>query len=439
MKKKIIIAVIVLVVVVAAVLLLTLSKKKGAEQYQFTKVERGNLEAKVSSTGILNPVMTVQVGTQVSGIVSKLYTDFNKTVKKGDLIAQLDKSVLMISEIDAANGLERAKLQLFQNELDYKRTKTLFEQKLKTQSDMDTAEFNLKTAQSNLKSQENNLKKARINLDYADIYAPIDGTVVSRNIDQGQTVAANFSAPTLYLIANDLSKMQILANVDEGDIGQIKEGLDARFTVQAYPNRTFTGVVQQIRLQPTTVSNVVNYTVVINVANEDHVLMPGMTATIDFILGKATNVLKVANAALRIRPTPDMIALMRKNFEGHTRPDGARANGQGADNQAQSGERRNAQPAAGQGTDQRGGFAGMLMGQGNGQGNSRRPRDFAAIWYLDEKGNLKVMMVKTGLTDGQMTEIKSDKLTEGMTVIKSLLDTGNSPFGPQQGMPRMRF
>jgi HlyD family secretion protein len=216
--------------------------------------------------------------------------------------------------------------------------------------------------------------------------------------------------------------MQILANVDESDIGLIKDGQEVRFTVQAQPNRTFAGSVSQIRLEPTTVNNVVNYTVVINVANEEGLLLPGMTATIDFIVGQAKNVLRVSNAALRIKPTEDMLAMLRKEFAARmgSRPGGAPG---GAPAQAQAG---------GQPSPAMGGFPGSGR-----NGNGSRPKDVALIWYLDETGSLKAARVRTGITDGQQTEIRSDVLKEGMAVIKGINLTADERAGG--GPPRMRI
>jgi len=222
-------------------------------------------------------------------------------------------------------------------------------------------------------------------------------------------VAASFSSPTLFLIANDLKKMQILANVDESDIGQIKEGQDVRFTVQAQPKRNFSGQVSQIRLEPTTVNNVVNYTVVVNVANEDGQLLPGMTATIDFLVGQAKNVLRVASAALRVKPNQQMREELMKQFA-------ARAGGQG-------GAMRQ-MPAPGA-------FPGAAA-----NGNGSRPKDAALVWYFDASGKIKAARVRIGITDGQMTEIRSDELKEGLEVIKTVTLT---PAEQSSMGPRMRI
>jgi len=391
------------------------SQEKG--RYTMTRIDRGDLEAVVSSTGTLDAVTTVEVGTQVSGRIAKIYTDFNKAVKKGDLIAMLDTSSLQMAVSEAESAYEKAKAQLKQSKQDLDRTQYLFKENIKTKNDLEQAQVNYELAVATLKAEQSSLERTRINLGYASIYAPIDGIVISRNVDVGQTVAASFSSPTLFLIANDLEKMQILANVDESDIGQIKEGQEVRFTVQAQPNRTFSGFVNQIRLEPTTVNNVVNYTVVIHVSNQDGLLLPGMTATIDFIVGQSKNVLRVANAALRIKPTEDMLAELKKEF-------GARMGGR--------------QPAAAGATTGQamagGGFSGFNAG---GNGNGKRPKDIALMWYLDESGKVKAARVRIGITDGQMTEIKSDELKEGMDVIKSINLTAKEQAA--SGPPRMRI
>jgi HlyD family secretion protein len=419
-KKRVII--IIAAVLLAAALILILTGKGAQDQgkYTMTKVDRGDLESVVSSTGTLSAVTTVQVGTQVSGRIAQIYTDFNKTVKKGDLIARLDTSSLLMAVSESESSYEKAKAQMKQSKQDLDRVQYLFNENIKTKSDLEQSQVNYELAVATQKAAQADLERARINLSYASIYAPIDGIVIARNIDVGQTVAASFSSPTLFLIANDLGKMQILANVDESDIGQIREGQDVRFTVQAQPNKTFSGQVSQIRLEPTTIQNVVNYTVVINVANKEGLLLPGMTATIDFLIGQAKNVLRVANAALRLKPNQEMVAELMKQFAARkaSRPGAAPGAGGG-------------QPAAAAG----GGFAGF----GSGNGNGKRPKDVAMLWYFDASGKLKALRVKTGISDGQMTEIKSDEVKEGMDVIKSFTLSAAELAATQQGPPRMRI
>ena len=416
-KKRVIIGIAALLLIAALAWFFTRKGAQDQEKYTLTKVDRGDLEAVVSSTGTLSAVTTVQVGTQVSGRIAKIYTDFNKIVKKGDLLAVLDTSSLQMAVSEADSSYAKAKAQLKQSRQDLDRMQYLFKENIKTKNDLEQAQVNYELAQASLKSSQSVLERTRINLSYATIHAPIDGIVISRSIDVGQTVAASFSSPTLFLIANDLEKMQILANVDESDIGQIKEGQEVRFTIQAQPNRTFSGQVSQIRLEPTTVNNVVNYTVVINVANKDGLLLPGMTATIDFIVGQAKDVLRVANAALRVKPDPEMRAELMKQFA-------ARAGSQDA-----AGRRS---PA---------GAAVPAFGAGagnNGNGNGGRPKDVALLWYFDASGTIKAARVKTGITDGQMTEVRSPELKEGMDVIKTVTLSAEDQ-ATQSGPPRMRI
>src|SRR3982750_2603125 len=256
---------------------------KEAPAYKTAPVTRGSLKSTVSATGALQAVRTVQVGTQVSGQVAQMYVDFNDHVKKGQLLARIDPTLQQQAVLDAQAGLIRAQADLERSKSEYDRNKTLYDQKVLTATEFNTAQYNYTVAQASVKSAQVALDRARKNLSYTEIYAPIDGVVVERNVDVGQTVAASLSAPQLFLIANNLSQMQILASVDESDIGLIHEGQNVRFTVQAYPSQTFTGTVRQVRLQSATTENVVNYTVVVTVANPKGTLLPGMTATGGFL------------------------------------------------------------------------------------------------------------------------------------------------------------
>src|SRR3954454_39454 len=276
---------------------------KEAPAYRTAPVTRGSLRSTVSATGSLNAVRTVQVGTQVSGQVAQIYVDFNDKVKKGQLLARIDPTLQQQAVQDAQAGLERAQAQLQQAQDDYNRNKQLFDAKVLTAAEFGATRSTFAVQQATVKSAQIALDRAKQNLSYTSIYAPIDGVIVERNVDVGQTVAASLSAPQLFLIANDLAEMQILASVDESDIGSIKEGQPVTFTVQSYASETFTGQVRQVRLQSTTQDNVVNYTAVIGVSNPTGKLLPGMTATVQFLTASADNVLSVPNAALRITPT----------------------------------------------------------------------------------------------------------------------------------------
>jgi HlyD family secretion protein len=280
---------------------------KSKYEFRFDKVSQGDLNVFVTATGTINPVTTVEVGTQVSGIVAKLYADFNSVVRKGQIIAQIDSTFLVQSVKDAEAIVERARAQFSDAKRTLDRTKALFERQLTSQADYDAALTAFETTGASLKSAQASLDRSKINLAYATIYAPIDGVVINRAVNIGQTVAASFSSPTLYTIANDLRKMQVQTTVDETDIGRISIDQEATFTVDAYPDDKFHGAVSQIRLSPTTVSNVVNYIVIIDVDNADLKLMPGMTANVKLLVGTSQNVLRVSNVALRFQPPAELI------------------------------------------------------------------------------------------------------------------------------------
>ncbi len=374
--------------------------------YRFVTLEKGDLEAVVASTGTLDAVTTVQVGTQVSGIISNIYVDFNDRVRAGQIIARIDTTLLWSTVRDAESNLERNQAQLKQAQRELERLQPLFDQQFVTEVDFVRAQYDLDIARAATQSAEISLDRARQNLSYATIIAPISGTVIERNVDVGQTVAASFSAPQLFLIADDLSRMEILASVDESDIGKILEGQYARFTVQAYPDEIFDGSVRQVRLQSTVEENVVNYTVVVDVENPDGRLLPGMTATVDFLIDSASDVLKIPNAALRFRATPQMFELIR------ARQEGSESNG---------GQARASQRAGG------GSWSGSPRG---GFGGGRD--DLAMIWYLDENRELMVTPAQTGISDGQMTEIQSARLQPDMEIIAGVTQTdddgSNNPF-----------
>ena len=400
--KKIILLLFVLVLSGAGWWFFTRNGEEERSPYRFVTLERGDLESVVSSTGNLEAVVTVQVGTQVSGIVSKIYADFNDRVRKGQVIALIDTTLLVSAVRDAQANLERNRAQLDFARQEFERIRDLFAKDFTTEVEYNTAKYNYDVARASTQSAQVNLERARRNLDYATIRAPISGVVIERNVDVGQTVAASFSAPQLFLIANDLSQMQILASVDESDIGLIREGQEARFTVQAYDDRTFTGAVRQVRLQSQMQENVVNYTVVVDVDNRDGLLLPGMTATVDFIIEQASDVLKAPNAALRFRPTQAMMTAFRERMARRraNAPDSVRSR-----------------------------FARQRPGGGNGGfpgAGGRRPSNVATLWYLDDEGNVTAARVRTGITDGQMTEVRGRNLEPGMQVIAGVTQAGAS-------------
>ncbi|MBO7560207.1 MAG: efflux RND transporter periplasmic adaptor subunit [Alphaproteobacteria bacterium] len=276
-------------------------------EYVTIGVTRGDIKHVVTATGEINPVNTVSVGSQVSGTISNIYVDYNSHVTKGQLLLEIDPSVLQATVDEARAALDSAKSQLNLARNDYERNKTLYDSGYIARAEMEQSQTNYEQAQQSVKRMESQYERALTNLGYATITSPVDGTVISRKVDKGQTVAASFQTPDLFEIAEDLSKMQIETAVSEADIGVIKEGQNVTFTVDAYPRKTFNGIVKQVRLSPTTTSNVVVYTVVIDVDNADLSLMPGMTAFVTIMIDAATDVWKTQNAAFLVRNFKNII------------------------------------------------------------------------------------------------------------------------------------
>lgn len=307
-KKTIIISII--VIVIAAILAYMLLKGGDTLIIEAKTVEakKANVTTMVTATGTIEPINQVDVGTQVSGVVEKIYVDYNSEVKEGQLIAELDKTNLKASKTQAQAAYDNAISQRNYMKTIYDRQKTLYENQVISKSDFDDAEYNYQTAKGTVTQRLSDLQSARTNLSYADIYAPIDGVVLSRAIDEGQTVAASFSTPTLFTIAQDLKEMQVEADVDEADIGYVKEGQRVSFTVDAYIGETFEGVVTQVRLDPTVTSNVVTYTVVIKADNPDLKLKPGLTATISIYTLELKDVLTAEAKAVNFKPNIQTLA-----------------------------------------------------------------------------------------------------------------------------------
>jgi HlyD family secretion protein len=271
-------------------------------EYQTALVTRGDLTQSVTANGTINPVLNIQVGSQVSGNIARLFADFNSPVKSNQVVALLDPAPFMASVHSAEGDLANAQAVLELQQVQMRRSEELFTNSLVSQSDYDTAVSTLHQAEAQVKIKQASLERAQLDLSHCTIYAPVDGIVISRNVDVGQTVAASMNAPVLFMIANDLAKMQIDANVAEADVGTVEEGQDAPFTVDAYPGRTFHGKVTQIRNSPITVQNVVTYDTVIGVNNSDQKLKPGMTATVSIITAQRAGVCKIPNAAFRFKP-----------------------------------------------------------------------------------------------------------------------------------------
>jgi HlyD family secretion protein len=365
--------------------------------YRFVTVEKGDLEVQVSATGKLEALRTVQVGTQVSGQIAEIDVDYNDQVKKGQLLARIDPTLARQAVADAEAGLTRALAEQAAAQQEEQRNRLLVEEGLLAPSAFEPMQTRQAMAKAGVATARVAGQRARQNLAYTEIRSPIDGVVVERNVNVGQTVAASLAAPQLFLIANDLSRMQIVVSVDESDIASIHEGQKARFTVQARPRERFEGRVEQVRLQSTTLENVVSYGVVVTLDNPDMKLLPGMTARVDFQVDSAHDVLKVANAALRFRP------------EGAATSPAASASPQ----------------------------AGRAAGA---TGAERRPRERPAdrLWTW-HNGTLKAIPVRVGLTDGVMTEVRGDGLEAGLPVIAGVqtadaaAPAGANPLQPRFG------
>jgi HlyD family secretion protein len=303
MKTKIIIGSVILLIIITVGFTL-LRKGGGVKQLPVTaQAVIGNIATTVTATGTVEPIKTIAVGTQVSGTISKIFVDYNSIVKKGQILAELDKTVLNSQLASATTDVNNAKTQMDYQASTYNREKALYAKKAISATDMETATYNYETAKLNYQKASYGQKVAQTNLNYATIYSPIDGIVLSRAVDAGQTVAASFSTPTLFTITNDLSRMNVLANVDEADIGQVQEGQNVSFTVDAYPNDVFEGKVIQVRLEPTTTSNVVTYTVVIQAPNPQLKLKPGLTANVTIYVVQRNHVLLIPNKALNFHPS----------------------------------------------------------------------------------------------------------------------------------------
>jgi HlyD family secretion protein len=455
-KRKII--VILLLLVAVGIFAAFNLRGKGPVQYYTAKVETGEIKQVVEATGTINAVITVQVGSQVSGTISRLYVDFNSHVKKGQLIAQIDPPLFQGALSQAKADLENARANLAvaiantakaraadaQTKADYERNLGLSKQGVISQQSLDVAKANAESAaaqvsaalaqesqaRAQVQQKQAAVEVAQTNLDYTTIHAPIDGTVVARNVDVGQTVAASLQAPTLFTIAQDLTKMQVYAKTDESDVGQIRAGQKVTFKVDAYPRETFTGTVSQVRMNSTVVQNVVTYDTIVDFNNPELKLFPGMTAYVSIPVATASSVLKVPNGALRYKPdlSPEEIrALYQKNGI----PEGA------------SPKPPSQKPEAVGANRQQGGTARKATTNGEGGEESPAPRfDTQVVWKLLPDKSIEPVRVKTGITDHTFTEMIQElngNLKAGDDLVTGLAQGRASaprPGGP--GVPRGR-
>ncbi len=393
------------------------AKLKAEWKYETSPIDRGKIVAKVTASGSLSALVTVQVGSQVSGRIAALYADYNSTVKKGELIAKIDPQLFEASVAQAranyvaANGnLAKARAQALDAERQYKRSVTLAERKLIAQADLDTAQATADAAKAavdaamgSVEQAKAQLHSAEVNLAYTNIISPTDGVVISRNVDVGQTVAASLQAPTLFLIAENLRKMQVDTSVAEADIGQLHQGMRATFTVDAYPTETFVGTVRQVRNAPQTVQNVVTYDAVIDVNNSDLKLKPGMTANCTFVYAENDDALRVPNAALRFRPPAELLASLG--------------------------------PKAGAGRSGRGPGAAMRTGTGGAPAKAAGDSDRRTVWVL-RAGKPVPVAIRTGITDGINSEVLEGDLSVGD---RAITDVSGGTLGQRNGFAGRMF
>lgn len=374
-------------------LILRQCRQDGDVSYQTAPVTRGPLTQLVTATGTLNPVVNVQVGSQVSGNIQKLFADFNSKVKAGDVVAQIDPAIFQATVTQAEGDLAAAQAALELARLNAARTQELVAKQNSARADLDQATANLHQAEANVKIKQGALAKVKTDLEHCTITSPIDGVVISRNVDVGQTVAASLQAPVIFTIANDLTKMQIDANVAEADVGAVAMEQDVDFTVDAFPFRTFRGKVVQVRNAPITVQNVVTYDTVIGVSNEEQKLKPGMTANVSIIVAHRDNVLQVKNAAFRFRPA-DSSPTPNQSAPSKSGPRGA---------------------------------------------GSRERRAERTIYVLPSgASNPKAVPIKVGISDGVVTEV-TEGLKEGDRVVTAAVTSASpsqsppaNPFGGQR-------
>src|SRR5437660_2691787 len=374
------------VIIIALLIILFVVRRctqSGASNYQTANVTRGPITQLVTATGTLNPVTNVQVGSQVSGNIQKLFADFNSQVKAGQTVGQIEPMLFQAAVTQAEGDLASAQAALELAKVNAARTQRLFAEKNSSQQDVDSAMAALHQAEANVKIKQGALDKAKADLDHCTITSPIDGVVISRNVDVGQTVAASLQAPVIFQIANDLTKMQIDSNVAEADVGVLDVAQDVDFTVDAFPMRTFHGKVVQVRNAPITVQNVVTYDTVIGVSNPDLKLKPGMTANVSIIVAQKDNVVQIKNAALRYRPA-----------------------------EAAPAEMSSSKVASGGSTSRTPG------GAQRGAGRERRPSERTV--YVLSGGRPNPVQIKTGISDGVVTEV-IEGLKEGDRVVTAEL------------------
>ena len=410
MKKKtlIIIAAIALIGIVSFLVIKKITRKESLATFETVKVQRGNISNNVTATGTIQALKTVNVGTQVSGIIQKIYVDFNDIVKKGQMLAKLDETSLKAQLEQSQASVDQSQAQLDFQKATYDRLKGLFDKSLIAKADYDQALYNYENSKAALTNSLSALARAKVNLDYCTIMSPIDGVVLNRAIEEGQTVAASFNTPTLFTIVNDLTQMEVQTSVDEADIGKIKLGQNVEFNVDTYLDIIFKGTVAQIRLQPVTTNNVVTYVVILNAPNPNKKLMPGMTATATIFVDEKTNALILSGKAIRFTPVAAYLQKMMAEFQKNKAE------------RAKAGSSEQGQQAAGQTT------VHVTTGQGTQQGvrmnsSATLPANEKRVWIKNDNGGIRPVIITTGIDNGTNVEVLSG-LKEGDEVVISMTD-----------------
>jgi HlyD family secretion protein len=415
--------------------------RKPVTQYETVTVDRGSIVARVTATGTLSALVTVQVGSQVSGRIAQLFADYNSSVKKNDVIAKIDPELFKAAVeqaranyMAAMGNLEKSKAQSVDAARQYERAKALAEKQLIAIADRDTAESTALAAKAQVSASEGDVAQARaslhtaeVNLEYSTIKSPIDGVVISRSVDVGQTVAASLQAPTLFTIAEDLKKMQVDTNVAEADVGKLQPDMDATFSVDAYPQERFRGKVRQIRNAPITVQNVVTYDAVIDVDNPELKLKPGMTANVSFTYARRDDVLRVPNAALRFRPPGEMQRAASAVAASSASPEASASAGpEGHEGRvAAAGSSSPASSVASRTAHQ--GSPDRPRGQWRGPRGAHEPTNDRTLWVL-EGPDPHPVTVRVGISDGTLTEVADGNLKAGDALVTDIADpTGARP------------
>ncbi len=380
MKKKKLIIFSIIVLVIIGIIWVKAGKGKKAAAYRIENPQRTKIVQTVEASGTINPVTQTSVGTQISGRVEQILVDYNSIIKKGQLLAVIDPSTYQSNVIQQEANLQKLESVFKNAKRNYDRYKKLYAQDLVAKSELDNTEMDYLSANAQVVQGRASLDKAKIDLSYTNVVSPVDGIVISKEVELGQTVAASYQTPTLFLVAEDLTKMQIEVNISEADISKIKEGQRANFNIDAFPTTTFEGKVTQVRNAATTISNVVTYTVVVSVDNSEMLLKPGMTANVAIITAEVNNALSVPNQALRFVP-----------------PDNAKIAG------SKEGQRKN------------------FKAQG--------------LWRQNKDGSIFMTEVKTGITDGNRTEIISDEITENTPIIVANADPKSKNSARRMGPP----